>query len=454
MNKYTSDIKIELKREYLRTHDKKNNPIKYFRPQPYQEPFFESPKRSKNIFGGNRSGKTECGAADLVKSCLDNPGYDSWAATWADLSTPIQQKKIYNLLPRNNLVTYAKFTEQRGFSNRVILFANGSMIRFKTYDQGWESFQGAAKDKIWLDEEPPEEIVKECKARLIDKNGVLVRTMTPLNGITYTYDEIILNEHNDDEIIHWFWDSTQNQYVNQEALERIINGYAEKESEVRRKGTFLNLRTGVAYYAFGDHNIIGEFDFETKRTSDNKFHYMPNRPLEISCDFNVDLMSWNVGQEVNGIDYEFDNIELERHANTELMCQMIKNRYAFHNAGYIFYGDISGNQRHPEASRTNWAIIRDEFPNAEFYYQTIRNINDRVEASNARFKNKAGVVSCMITSNVKRLLKDCRRVTWEYLMSKNHKDVKNELLTHASDGLSYKLFWKYPLTGKPRLYNP
>lgn len=437
--------RIEVKRQILKDYLAKTNPMALFAPQEYQVPFWACDKKNVNVLGGNRSGKTELGAAALVDRCLSNPNYDTWAATWADLSIPIQQTKINRLLPKNKLVKYAKFTEQRGFANRIIIFENGSIIRFKTYDQGRESFQGAAKDLIWLDEEPPQSIVSECNARLIDRNGVLMRTMTPLNGITYTYDEVIINEKNDPEIIYWFWDSSMNKYTDQQALERVINSYAEKEAEVRKTGHFLNLTTGVAYYAFGEDNILDEFDFGSMRTLDNEFRYMENRPLEVSCDFNVDLMSWSIGQEYQTCDIDFDYIELERHANTELMCQTLKNKYPFHQGGFIFYGDIAGNQRHPEAARTNWAIIKDEFPNAQIHYQNIRNIKDRIDATNARIKNKRGDVRAFVTRNCKRLLKDLRRVTWEHLLNKN-KD-KEELLTHSSDGYSYKMFWKYPLTG-------
>lgn len=423
---------------------KSQRPIDFFIPiehrQLNQKAFIDSPKKNKAAFGGNRSGKTRSGAYAVIRRCLDIPGTDAWGATWADLSTPIQQAEYNKLLPKNNSVLYARFTEQRGFSNRIILFKNGSKIRFKTYDQGWESFQGAAKDIIHLDEEPPQEIVNECKARLIDKNGILIRTLTPLNGITYTYDEMIMNQNNDPEIEYFFFNSKFNPHINQQARERIINSFAEKEAEVRETGHFLNLTTGQVYYTFSEDNIIETFE------------YMPNRPLEIDCDFNVDLMSWNIGQEHQMKDYIFDFVELERHANTEMMCQLIKNKYPQHKGGFIFYGDISGNQRHPEASRTNWAIIRDEFPNAEIQYQNIRNIKDRVDAVNARLKNKADIINIYITPNCKRLLKDLRRVTWELLLNKNKDEVKRELLTHSSDGLSYRLFWKYPLTGKTTSY--
>src|ERR1039458_8327908 len=354
-------------------------PHKYFNPLPYQLPFWESKKKDRTVLGGNRSGKTENVTVYEIKKCLDNPGFDCWAATWADMSVPVQQKKFFEKLPKDQTIKYASFSEQRGFTHKIIMFANGSKIRFKTYEQGRESFQGTSKDIILLDEEAPEDIVSECKARLIDRNGEMIRSMTPLDGITYTYDQVVLNEGNDPEVVYWFWDSSLNTYVNQDALQRIINGYPSKEAEVRNKGHFLNLTTGNAYYTFSDDNII------------NSYLYKNYLPLEVSCDFNIDLMCWNIGQEDQGVDFVFDFVEVENQANTEFMCNELLNKFPQHEGGFIFYGDIAGDQRHPESSRTNWAIIREYFPNASINYQNIRNIKDRIDSFNARVKNNNNI---------------------------------------------------------------
>ncbi|KKK71061.1 hypothetical protein LCGC14_2917720 [marine sediment metagenome] len=258
--------------------------------------------------------------------------------------------------------------------------------------------------------------------------------MTPLNGITYTYDEMIENEIGDSEVEYWYWRTSDNVHIDQTAATRILGGYAEREREARSEGHFLNLTTGNSYYPFSEENIIDSFE------------YMKRRPLEVSCDFNVDLMCWNIGQEKEGKDFVFDFVELENEANTDYLCQVLKNQYPQHEGGWHFYGDISGNKRDPAASRTNWAIIREHFPGASINYQNIRNIKDRIDSFNGRIKNSAGK-HWFVTKNCKRLIRDLRQVTWEHLLNKN----KAGKLTHASDGESYKMFWKYPLTGKIRV---
>ena len=59
-----------------------------------------------------------------------------------------------------------------------------SLLGFKSYDQGRESFQGTEKDGIWLDEESSEGIRSECALRLMTTGGLLIETFTPLKGLT------------------------------------------------------------------------------------------------------------------------------------------------------------------------------------------------------------------------------------------------------------------------------
>lgn len=59
-----------------------------------------------------------------------------------------------------------------------------SNIGFKSFDQGRKSFQGTAKEVIWLDEECPEDVYGECLMRVATTRGLLMTTFTPLSGLT------------------------------------------------------------------------------------------------------------------------------------------------------------------------------------------------------------------------------------------------------------------------------
>lgn len=59
-----------------------------------------------------------------------------------------------------------------------------SYCGIKAYDQGRRSFQGTAKDLIWLDEECPHDVYGECLMRTMTTKGMVIVTATPLKGLT------------------------------------------------------------------------------------------------------------------------------------------------------------------------------------------------------------------------------------------------------------------------------
>lgn len=59
-----------------------------------------------------------------------------------------------------------------------------SFIGFKSFDQGRRSFQGTAKEVIWLDEECPVDVYNECLMRTATTRGIIMTTFTPLSGLT------------------------------------------------------------------------------------------------------------------------------------------------------------------------------------------------------------------------------------------------------------------------------
>lgn len=59
-----------------------------------------------------------------------------------------------------------------------------SILGFKSYDQGRESFQGTAKHFVWLDEEPPLDVYMEALMRTMTTRGLVVVTWTPLRGMS------------------------------------------------------------------------------------------------------------------------------------------------------------------------------------------------------------------------------------------------------------------------------
>lgn len=98
-------------------------------------------------------------------------------------------------LPRSRIVGRVRI-KQAGISeiaDRVVVrHASGgfSNCTFKTYAQGWRSFQAAKPDGVTMDEEPDERdnkqrgVFEECQSRIFRSGGVLLAALTPLLGET------------------------------------------------------------------------------------------------------------------------------------------------------------------------------------------------------------------------------------------------------------------------------
>ena len=227
-----------------------------------------------------------------------------------------------------------------------------------------------------------------------------------------------------------------NYHIEQAYIDRLKASYGEKEIKAYVYGEFVDMTTGLCYYSFSEQNIIPNYT------------PVPSRPIEVSCDFNIDIMCWNIGQEVGGIDYTFDSVEMTGTAKTEVMCQMVRaklsNEYKDRYSDVIFYCDIAGSANRPEAAYTNIEIIRNNFPGARIETRHIANIGDRISATNARLRDSNGNIRAYVTGSCKRLINDYRRVNWDHFFKKGSAGD----LTHTSDGESYKFFAKYPLTGR------
>ena len=227
-----------------------------------------------------------------------------------------------------------------------------------------------------------------------------------------------------------------NYHIEASYIERLKASYGEKEIKAYVYGEFVDMTAGLCYYSFSDQNIIP--------------NYTPvsSRPIEVSCDFNIDIMCWNLGQEVGGVDYTFDFVEMTGTAKTEVMCQMLRaklnSEYRERYSEVIFYADIAGSANRPEAAYSNLDIIRNNFPGSRIETRHIQNIGDRVSATNSRLRDSNGTVKAYITTKCKRLINDYRRVAWDHFFKKGTAGD----LTHTSDGESYKFFAKYPLTGR------
>lgn len=152
------------------------------------------------IFGGNRSGKSEFMAKEVIRTMMEIPKARILCChSSAPSSIKQQQPYVWKYIPEEfkNLprqkVNNISFSEKNGFGGRVQTFIlpNGSQCFFANYNQDLEDMQGDAYDLVWCDELVPLKWVRDLVFRLGDRNGKLVCSFTPIQGFTSTIREAL-----------------------------------------------------------------------------------------------------------------------------------------------------------------------------------------------------------------------------------------------------------------------
>ncbi len=257
---------------------RKNSPLaRYNKGKVHQKQmaFHRCQKRNRWVFGGNRSGKTECGAVETVwlargihpfRSNKDN--VNCWVVSLSQhVQREVAQQKILHYLDKNwitevVMLSGSKQSMDYGVIDYIMVqnvFGGQSKIAFKSCEQGREKFQGASLDFVWFDEEPPRDIYEECRMRVIDRCGHIFGTMTPLKGLTWVYDEIYLNCHNSSDVWCIFMEWADNPYLSSVEVATMTETMSAEVLESRRYGRFQS-SGGMVYSEFSEANVIAPFD--------------------------------------------------------------------------------------------------------------------------------------------------------------------------------------------------
>lgn len=258
---------------------KRKNRLEWYNTGPVHEKqiaFHKCRKRNRWVFGGNRTGKTECGAVEAAWMLRGihpyRPNRDNVHGWIVSVSREVQrevaQKKLLDYL-NPDWIEEIVMDSGRASSPRTGIvgsitvrnvFGGRSTVTFKSCEMGREKFQGASLDFVWFDEEPPADVYDECRMRVIDRRGDLFGTMTPLKGLTFAYYKIYLNEDGDSEIWHETMEWRDNPFLNADEIERVSAALPASALESRRYGKFT-AESGLVYPEFDESvHVVEPFD--------------------------------------------------------------------------------------------------------------------------------------------------------------------------------------------------
>lgn len=197
------------KKEWL-----KYNKISTYSPYPFQESFHNDKAKFRSLNCGNRPGKTYCGAAETAYHLtgkypdwwegrkFDHPILALASGKNNEKTRDLVQKELFGdpadekawgtgWVPRDDIgnavrkpgVPDAKYhVYVKHYTDGV--YDGDSKLTLLAYDMGKESWMGFASDFVWLDEEPPEDIMGQATRSIVDRGGSIAQTFTPENGRT------------------------------------------------------------------------------------------------------------------------------------------------------------------------------------------------------------------------------------------------------------------------------
>lgn len=251
MAKFDMDKWLAELAEQLQENSKAPN-IKKYVPHAKQQVFHSSTKKRKLYIGGNRSGKSVGGVCEGIwrATCthpyrpeLNAIGPNRGRVVGVDFTQgiekiliPIYKQWLYPSALRGGTWdnAYDKWT-------RTLNFSNGSTVEFMSYDQDLDKFAGTSRHWVHFDEEPPRSIWVENLARLIDTDGEFWITMTPVEGMTWVYDDLYENnvgqEDSKVEVIEI--NSIENPYLRDNALVDFASVVDADDAATRIGGSFV-----------------------------------------------------------------------------------------------------------------------------------------------------------------------------------------------------------------------
>jgi phage terminase large subunit-like protein len=248
-----------------------SDPLAFYEPHAKQQLFHAFTAQTKCFFGGNQSGKTWGGLADDIIQALDLDALPEHLRAYKKFEPPFLCRimaesfpvlettlieKLQALLPESQLLGRSwKSAYEKDL--RVLHFANGSKFFFMTYEQEVRKMGGASIDRVHFDEEPPLAVFNECRLRVMAHGGDLIFTMTPVFGLTWTYDHLWKNRGmqvtkdvyrgKDIEVVTV--DMADNPTLGAKEIELALAGMSREEKAARKEGKFIALH-GLIYADF------------------------------------------------------------------------------------------------------------------------------------------------------------------------------------------------------------
>lgn len=221
--------------------------------------YHHSKCKTRCLFGANRAGKTETSIVDDIWLLTgEHPYLQYWEPPiHGRIEVPdfkafekIHVPKLRRWI-RKEFLKNGKFEDSYNGKTNILTLTNGSTMDVVTHKSELTSVEGSALHFCHLDEEPPEDHMTSNQLRLVDYDGLLTLSMTPLMGLTYIYDRFYLPwMSGNDSMGCWHMSIYENLHLSKSAIREVeAQVIDEIDKEIRLYGQFRS-RTGVVFKEF------------------------------------------------------------------------------------------------------------------------------------------------------------------------------------------------------------
>lgn len=241
--------------------------------------------------------------------------------------------------------------------------------------------------------------------------------------------------------------SWSNPLWTQEMLKEAKEAMSEDLYAQEIEAEFRDLGSGSCFITFGQHNIRpSPFAPLGQRIS-------PSLPILVGMDFNLNPMSWVLGQYRHRHIHYHNEIYLTRSHTPEaanVLCQMV----AGHKPGVVLIGDASGKaSQRAAAGESDYTIIKQRLkangiPFTDKTPDSNPPIKDRVNDFNAACRSADGSITVTFSPECKHTIKDIQRRKWKEGAASLAFDNADPMAGHLSDAASYPVSVLNPVKGR------
>lgn len=396
--------------------------------------------------GGFGSGKTFCGALLGIMLALKTPGIRGLVGA-----------QTFPLVRDTTLATYFEHLDSLNYKEGVdynykkseakLLFKNGSEILFRHFDEP-SKLKSLNLGFVEIEEmsDVPEETFYMLLGRLrqsgINKYRLFGHTNPELNK-GWIYKNFVEQPKDNYRLI--IAPTTQNRFLPDSFIDSLKDAYDEEYYKINVLGEFGEYTKGLVVKGFSNKNIQETF-------------YDKNETLHISCDFNVDPMSWVLAHKSDEKVFFIDEIVLE---NTTVIqaVNYFHYKYKGHKGKIVINGDASGDNRSCSSEFTNYVLMKNRLNELGYNLVDVRirgynpPIKNRVNSFNCKVKSSSGDICVIVDKKCKWLLHNMHNLKYKegtsiietpsYHQIKNSRNAK--FLGHIFDAASYLVEYYWPI---------